>query len=221
MPRISLQIEADSADEYLTILTRIVPLAVVARHKNDWAEPFKDVEPDEAEVPQSGTFGIKQEEPEATVAQWPLAPVLTPEEPDQPPAEIKPARKPRGPNKPKMPPVSVDAPQEEDEHVGTVAVGTRKVEEEKPAVTERVPEEGNGEVLTRMDLGDTIAGYVRKYGINFAQTDVSKMLQDMFGADVRKKSDVPDDQPSLRKAISAITQATIDNPYNRKVDVNG
>jgi hypothetical protein len=47
------------------------------------------------------------------------------------------------------------------------------------------------------------------------------MLQDMFGADVRKKSDVPEDQKSLRQAISTITQATVDNPYNRKVDLNG
>jgi len=217
MPRISLQIEADSADEYLTILTRIVPLAVVARHKNDWAAPFHDVEPDEAEQPQpdiqSGTFGIKQDDEPAPVE------VARYDGTTGEPVEEKKARKPRGPNKPKMAPVTEDAP-EEVEHVGTVAVGIRKAEEEKPAVTERVPE-GNGEVLTRTDLGDTIAGYVRKYGINFAQTDVSKMLQDMFGADVRKKSDVPDDQPSLRKAITTITQATIDNPYNRKVDVNG
>jgi hypothetical protein len=202
MPKISLHVEADSADEYLTILTHIIPLAVVARHKNDWAEPFKDVEAKSDDAPVVEVHEMTAEETTEAVAQEDAVEaekVALQESVDKKP------RKPRGPNKPKKTPVTEDAP-EEVEHVGTVAVAE---------------EQGNGEVLTRMDLGDTIAGYVRKYGINFAQTDVSKMLQDMFGADVRKKSDVPDDQKSLKQAIATITQATIDNPYNRKVDVNG
>ena len=211
MPKISLHVEADSPDEFLELLsafTRNQVQGFVPKDDGVYAEAERREDTATEELITIAKDFVAQE-----AKKWPPAPVLTPEEPDQPPAEIKPARKPRGPNKPKMAPVTEEAP-EEVEHVGTVAVST-----DAPASVEQ----GNGkdEVLTRMDLGDTIAGYVRKYGINFAQTDVSKMLQDMFGADVRKKSDVPDDQKSLRQAIATITQATIDNPYNRKVDVNG
>jgi hypothetical protein len=49
MSKISLQIEADSAEEYLMILTFIVPRAVVARINNDWAAPFNEADPEEVE----------------------------------------------------------------------------------------------------------------------------------------------------------------------------
>jgi hypothetical protein len=206
MPKISLHVEADTPEEF----RKLMAMFNVAPY---WEPKAGAPQSDTFGVVdiktniQSGTQGIKQSDDVPEVRPMPeeIKAKLDEIEATEEPVEEKKARKPRGPNKPKMTPVTEEAP-EEVEHVGTVAVAE---------------EQGNGEVLTRMDLGDTIAGYVRKYGINFAQTDVSKMLQDMFGADVRKKSDVPDDQPSLRKAISAITQATIDNPYNRKVDVNG
>jgi hypothetical protein len=202
MPKISVTIEAETQDEFLSLLNCLLPVehqSVVKRQDNGASEP-KDAVPTTESVPAPD---------EVDAIEIPAEPL-----------EEKKARKPRGPNKPKMVPVTEEAP-EEVEHVGTVAMAVNDIQESIKNGASTSPKEEKEEVLTRMDLGDTIAGYVRKYGINFAQTDVSKMLQDMFGADVRKKSDVPDTQPALRQAIATITQATIDNPYNRKVDVNG
>jgi hypothetical protein len=95
------------------------------------------------------------------------------------------------------------------------------VEERQWQATEsRIAAQGDAQVNggvedMRANLMKVFAGYVQKYGTNFGYGDVSKLLQDNFGPDVRKSSDVTDE--NLVKAVIVVQNAIEANPYGRKV----
>jgi len=230
MPKISVVIEADSAQEYVELLAALSGAGAypILEAREKAVRPAKKAEKEvlTASVQGAETAPIdaavlkqldqKIEEVSQQIDQNMLDAGATglPEKAAAEPkaTEEQMAEYHAGSGKPEMPEKKARAP--------------RKAKEAKPAETEHVGTvaimpNGNGEVPTRMDVGDTFARYVQKYGVNFAQTDISKMLQETFGPDVRKKSDIPDDADAFRKAIAVVEKATLENPYNRKVDLNG
>jgi hypothetical protein len=91
----------------------------------------------------------------------------------------------------------------------------RETTEQPPAGTAATAQVNGGVEDMRANLMKVFAGYVQKYGTNFGYGDVSKLLQDNFGPDVRKSSDVTDD--NLVKAVLVVQSAIDANPYGRKV----
>jgi hypothetical protein len=87
-------------------------------------------------------------------------------------------------------------------------------------VTQVAPKtNGKQAIFTRDDLTAAFKEYVVKFGYAAASSDVSKMLQQAFGAGVRKSSDVGDDH--IAAAIDLVKKAVNDNPFSRKVEANG
>jgi len=96
------------------------------------------------------------------------------------------------------------------------AAGAASAASPAPAVTITAPSQVNGGIEDmRANLMKVFAAYVQKYGTNFGYGDVSKLLQDNFGPEVRKSSDVTDD--NLVKAVIVVQSAIEANPFGRKV----
>lgn len=72
-----------------------------------------------------------------------------------------------------------------------------------------------GAVLTHDDLRTAINDYVVAYGIDAAQADGPLLLKGLFGDLVVKISDVPNDQESLKLAITGAKAMLQNNPYKR------
>lgn len=71
----------------------------------------------------------------------------------------------------------------------------------------------NGGKLTHDNLRDIMATYVKAYGLPAAQEDVPKVFSGLFGADVVKVSQVPEDR--IAEAIEAVKKAGRENTYER------
>lgn len=67
--------------------------------------------------------------------------------------------------------------------------------------------------LTHDNLRDIMATYVKAYGLPAAQEDVPKVFSGLFGADVVKVSQVPEDR--IAEAIEAVKKAGRENTYER------
>jgi len=184
--KISLHAEFDTAEEYSAFVDMLVARPVNVR-------PFT-------------TAAVIQE---LEAAQ--------PPKPQPKPTELKPTE----PDEPQPAAVVAEAPlqgaevQEAPKEAKKGRGRPRKETIEQPPA-DTAPAQVNGGVEDmRANLMKVFAGYVQKYGTNFGYGDVSKLLQDNFGPDVRKSSDVTDD--NLVKAVLVVQSAIDANPYGRKV----
>ena len=190
--KISVQFEADSADDYDRIIAALSGPGRSLFHVN---QPVEVAVTEPPVVSQDAVSPVPQQ---ATPE---------PESPQIEPSEVeKPAKRTRGPNKPKMAPI-VEEPEDEPMEVAPPVLKTPVGPAPKIEVQP---------VASRQDLLDVFSEYVQRYGINFGYTDISNLLQKNLGDGVRKASDVPDE--ALSKAVVAIRAAINDNPFNRKRD---
>lgn len=195
--KISVQFEANSPEELQAILAAFhVKPAIIEQYPQldddrDLDELVKDLRA--ARTPAEPTVVREAERAESEV----LTPLI--QEPEtvhapEPVAAEAPVKAKRG-RKPKMQPVQDDDAEPEQEAVIEV----------------QQPEPVSGP--SRTDLSATFNEYIRQYG-HFGFNDVSTLLQNTFGENVRKASDVSDE--NLAKAISVVKQAVVENPFNRK-----
>lgn len=203
--KISLHIEANTVEEYREALLALgvaVPASVEVKSPDLIATP----EP-VAEKP--APFPATQPKAEDTeVQEAQLPPPLT--DIQKKAAELKEKRQ-RG------------RPRVKREAVSEPAESTREVEAAQVEPEAVAPEPGNGAALidvesARVELLNAFAGYVQTYGTGSGYADVSKLLQQHFGKDVRKASHVTD--ANLDQATKLIRRATKDNPFSREV-LNG
>jgi len=219
MPKISVHLEADSAEEFRALLA---------------AFQFKQVQPQAAPEPDRAA-GPKKEA---------LNPVLTtsiqdvtleasqgPSEAEQPATEAKEPAQPRR-GRPRKEKTAERAGDTAGEAAGVVLPVPGVVHEDGQAKAEAAPEakpepvkakpkpmphaQPENGAATRQDLLDAFSEYVQRYGASFGFSDISQLLQKNLGDGVRKASDVPEDK--LPVAIGAIKSAINDNPFNRKRD---
>lgn len=191
--KISVQFEADSADDYDRILEALSgPGRAMfhGKHIPTIGEQHTFARADAEDRAKARFVEAKTVEPEPVTEE----PVLTPH-------TEEPAEKPKRGRKPKMAPVT-----EEPEDEPT----------EAPVAAPEAPKTNGKETVSRQDLLDVFAEYVQRYSANYGYTDISNLLQQNFGGNVRKASDVPEDM--LGKAVAAIRAAITDNPFNRKRD---
>ena len=191
MPKISVQLEADSPEEFRALLAAFQPSWVVA--------PVAAVTPGEVEDALADYHSHAA--PEA----------------EQPAAEAKePAQPRRGRPRKEKPAPADEAPVEQavaEQEAQPEPVKAEPVKAKPKAMPHAQPENG---AATRQDLLDAFSEYVQRYGASFGFSDISSLLQKNLGDGVRKASDVPEAQ--LQVAIGAIKTAIADNPFNRKRD---
>jgi hypothetical protein len=196
MPKISVQLEADSAEEFQALLA--------AFHVKPAEQQVSTRTTEEALEPVT----VRVPEPEA---EQPA--VAEAKEPAQPrrgrPRKEKPAEPAAGAA------ASVDLPVAETLPGSVEPEPEAAPEPVKPA--KAAPKAKEPEiVVSRQDLLDAFSEYVQRYGASFGFSDISQLLQKNLGDGVRKASDVPEAQ--LQVAIGAIKTAIADNPFNRKRD---
>jgi outer membrane biosynthesis protein TonB len=190
--KISVQFEADSAEEYDRVLEVLTGPGRSMFHVKPAAELVaQETQPTPAPKPAPVTQPIPQPEPKV---EEPIEPTK-PEQPEEPlsPSVVKGKR-----GRPKKAQPIIETPAE---IVATVVNG--------PVATQPAQD-----TVVRQDLLDTFNAYVQRYGYNFGYTDVSKLLQQTFGDDVKKSSDVTD--ADIGKAIAVVRAAINDNPFNRR-----
>jgi hypothetical protein len=191
--RISVHIEADSAEDYRAAVT-----ALQGQILKESLPPLKEVISGVEIAATPVLEQIAKEHVPATAAEFPVgtpAAVEAPPEPAEKPVE-KPKRAPRkaSGNGAKAAPVEPEP---------------RPVPSE-PAQDEPVPVPG-----VRQDLLDAAQDYVLHYGYNFASKDIPELFQKHLGPDIRKLSEVA--EADLGIAIKLVRQALAENPYNRRV----
>jgi hypothetical protein len=215
MPKISVQIEADSAEEFRSLIASFfipttsdagVPPQAEPDEKEDLARQYettigrikKDIE--------AGTFGVESVT---------LEPSQGPSEGTPPPVKPKRGRpaktapvEPAEATQPAVTPQPVP-PVEEPVSAVVETAAAAKVK----TMPHAQPENG---AASRQDLLDAFSEYVQRYGASFGFSDISQLLQKNLGDGVRKASDVPEEKLSV--AIGAIKTAIADNPFNRKRD---
>jgi hypothetical protein len=186
--KISLHAEFDTAEEYSAFVDMLVARPVNVRPFTT-AAVIQELEAAQPPKPQP-----KPTEPKPTEPDEPQPAAVVAEEPALQGAEVQEA--------PKEPKKGRGRPRKE-------------TTEQPPAETAATAPVNGGVEDMRANLMKVFAGYVQKYGTNFGYGDVSKLLQDNFGPDVRKSSDVTDD--NLVKAVLVVQGAIDANPYGRKV----
>jgi hypothetical protein len=211
MPKISVHLEADSAEEFRALLSALyatVPMTgVTSRRVTPDEKPLIKVPPVEDFAPPKPE---EQQEPEVSQG---------PSEAEQPAAEAKePAQPRRGRPRKEKPaetpaePAEAAAVEPAPEAPAVADPAAVKVKAEKAKEQAKNPEI----VVSRQDLLDAFSEYVQRYGASFGFSDISSLLQKNLGDGVRKASDVPEEK--LPVAIDAIKTAIADNPFNRKRD---
>lgn len=70
--------------------------------------------------------------------------------------------------------------------------------------------------MTLDDVRAALTRYSQKFGMPSVMTDGPAILADLFGAEVKKVSQVPDTQEALAKCVAAIDAATAANPFKRE-----
>jgi len=200
MPKISVHLEADTAEEFASLL-----LVFHVKHLEDIV--YQREREDEAELIR------RKEVSDVLYAQPVRAPEPEPEpEVEQPAAEAKePAQPRRGRPRKEKPAEAAEAPVEPA--VAEQEATPEPVKAKPKATPHAQPENG---AASRQDLLDAFSEYVQRYGASFGFSDISSLLQKNLGDGVRKASDVPEDKLSV--AIGAIKTAIADNPFNRKRD---
>jgi outer membrane biosynthesis protein TonB len=189
--KISLVIESDTPEEFAKAISM---LATVGQPSPGWAG-VSEV----AAVVDKLTAAPPKPKPEDKPT-----PPATPEEPR--PAAIE----------PEVPATPAAAPVEAKKTRGR----PKKAAAAEPAAAVVAPAApapaGNGEaeVSQRDVLMDAFRGYVLRYGTGNGYSDVSKLLSDNFGPEVRKSSDVTDE--NLPKAIVIVRNAIDANPFQRR-----
>jgi len=193
MPKISVQLEADSAEEFMELI-----------------EAFKRQDFNRTTAPAFAPYAKHAE----TVAPQPEEQ----QEPESPPEAVAPVEAPVKPKRgrpAKAAPVEPEAAVEpaEAEPVVEPEPEPEPVKAKPKAMPHAQPENG---AASRQDLLDAFSEYVQRYGASFGFSDISSLLQKNLGDGVRKASDVPEEKLSV--AIGAIKTAIADNPFNRKRD---
>jgi hypothetical protein len=200
MPKISVQLEADSAEEFRALLSALyatVPMTGVPAGQ----AAMQSLSPQE-----SVSTRTVEEAPEPVTVRVPEA--------EQPAAEA-PVKAKRG-RPAKTAPVEPEAavePAAAEPVAEPEPVKAEPVKAKPKTMPHAQPENG---AASRQDLLDAFSEYVQRYGASFGFSDISSLLQKNLGDGVRKASDVPEEKLSV--AIGAIKTAIADNPFNRKRD---
>lgn len=229
MPKISVHLEADSAEEFQALLAAFQLQATppAPAQGDDLTRMYEGVSRIAAKIIAEEPAGTRttEEAPDPVTVRVPEPEVeqpvaAAPQEPAQPrrgrPRKEK-AEKPVGPAA--EPAVGVVLPVPGVVHEGGQTEEAAPKAEAAPApvkpkiMPHAKPENG---AATRQDLLDAFSEYVQRYGASFGFSDISQLLQKNLGDGVRKASDVPEDK--LPVAIGAIKTAIADNPFNRKRD---
>ena len=203
MPKISVQLEADSAEEFMELIeafkrrdfNRVTAPAFKPYAKH--TEPTTP-QPEEQQEPEASQGPSEAEGP----ASIPLEQLRAPKRRGRP-AKAAPVE-PVEATQPTVGPQPVDAVEEPV---------PEPVKTKPKTMPHAKPENG---AATRQDLLDAFSEYVQRYGASFGFSDISSLLQKNLGDGVRKASDVPEEK--LQVAIGAIKTAIADNPFNRKRD---
>lgn len=110
-----------------------------------------------------------------------------------------------------------------------ISTGTERVEQDS-AETEKqdaadeaaetaAEQTDAGPALTLDDIRKATSPYSTKYGMEALQADLPKVLALVCGDDVKKVSQVPDDQAKIKKVIAGIAEMTAKNPFKRDADI--
>jgi hypothetical protein len=213
MPKISVHLEADSAEEFQALLQafHVKP----AEREHFWKDELEPApKPGEVFTAPGGPYELAQ--PGVEIEQ-PAAEAKEPAQPRRGRPRKEKTVEPVGPAA--EPAVGVVLPEPGVVHEGGHAEEAAPKAEAAPApvkpkpMPHALPENG---AATRQDLLDAFSEYVQRYGASFGFSDISQLLQKNLGDGVRKASDVPEDK--LPVAIGAIKSAINDNPFNRKRD---
>jgi outer membrane biosynthesis protein TonB len=213
MPKISVHLEADTAEEFASLLlvfhVKHLEDIVYQREREDEADlltkqAVSDVLYAQPKKPEPVSTRTVEETPEPVT-------VRVPE-----PAAEAPVKSKRGRPFKTAPVEPAEAAQP-----AVTPQPVPAVEEPVPAVVKAAPapkvkEPTIESVASRQDLLDVFSEYVQRYGASFGFSDISQLLQKHLGDGVRKASDVTEDKLSV--AIGAIKTAIADNPFNRKRD---
>jgi hypothetical protein len=187
--KISVHIEADSAEEYRAAVAALQgsPLNI----PEETLPPLKDVI---SKVEIATTPLIEEVVRESLKAESAPLTTLIPDDTQSSKPVEKPKRAPRKAS-------------------GNGAKAAPVEPEPLPAPSEPTPDAPAPGV--RQDLLDAAQDYVLHYGYNFASKDIPELFQKHLGPDVRKLSEVA--EADLGIAIKLVRQALVENPYNRRV----
>lgn len=146
----------------------------------------------------------------------PVSPAA-PAAPETPPADVE-APKRRGRPKTVVEPAPQPAPEPAPIPAITATPEDRvNPEDEADEAAEQAQEAEARPQTTREDVRAAIAGYLKRYGHPAGETDIPKLLQDLFGEGVVRLSLIPDDPAVFDRCIAALKAATANNPFKRAV----